>query len=111
MGYTPKYARGENRVSPLSAILIVVFALISLGLAALLLRGVAMIPGSAAQTAQPAEPAIMEKFENHMDTALADTMTLFAPVAQEEVPAETVPEEVPEETQPAIVLVFPEESE
>lgn len=102
MGYTPKYARGEKRVSPLSAVLIVVFALISLSLAALLLRGVAMIPGAAPQAAQPAAPAIMEKFESRVDTALADTMVLFAPVVQEEVPSETVPEE----TEPVERIIY-----
>ena len=102
MGYTPKYARGTSRVSPLAAVVTVVIALVSLGLTALLLRGVATIPGTASQAAQPAAPAIMDKFEGHVDTALADTMTLFAPVAQEDVPAETVPEE----TEPVERIIY-----
>lgn len=102
MGYTPKYARADSRVSPLGAVLTVVIAVAALVLTAVLLRAVAMIPGSTATTAQMAAPAIMDKFENHVEAALADTMTIFAPPAREEAPEETVPQE----TEPVVRPVY-----
>ena len=102
MGYTPKYARQQSRVSPLGALVTVIVAVVCLGLTALLLRGVAMIPGGVLQAAQTAAPAIGEKVQGHIDQALADTMSVFVPVTQEEVPVETVPEE----TEPVERIIY-----
>ena len=102
MGYTPKYARANSRVSPLGAAVTVVVAVAALALTAALLWAVAGIPGGAASQAQPAAPAVMEKFESHVDSALADTMTIFTPPVREETPEETVPVE----TEPVVRPVY-----
>lgn len=104
MGYTPKYARENSRVSPLGALITVVAALVCLALTAMLLWAVAGIPGGAGQPVQAAAPAIGEKFEAHMDSALADAMTVFEAPALEN---ETAPEEtVPVETEPVVRPVY-----
>lgn len=102
MGYTPKYARKKEQISPAGVFLTVLVAAVSICLTLLLLRAVAQIPGSSTGSAQIAAPAIMDKFESYMDSALADTMSVFAPVAQEEVPVETVPAE----TEPIVRPVY-----
>ena len=102
MGYTPKYARANSRVSPLGAAVTVLVAVAALALTAALLWAVAGIPGGAASQAQPAAPAVMEKFESHVDSALADTMTIFTPPVREETPEETVPAE----TEPVVRPVY-----
>ena len=102
MGYTPKYARANSRVSPLGAAVTVLVAVAALALTAALLWAVAGIPGGAASPAQPAAPAVMEKFESHVDSALADTMTIFTPPVREETPEETVPAE----TEPVVRPVY-----
>ena len=102
MGYTPKYARANSRVSPLGAAVTVAVAVAALALTAALLWAVAGIPGGAASPAQPAAPAVMEKFESHVDSALADTMTIFTPPVREETPEETVPAE----TEPVVRPVY-----
>lgn len=102
MGYTPKYARANSRVSPLGAAVTALVAVAALALTAALLWAVAGIPGGAASPAQPAAPAVMEKFESHVDSALADTMTIFTPPVREETPEETVPAE----TEPVVRPVY-----
>ena len=102
MGYTPKYARANSRVSPLGAAVTVLVAVAALALTAALLWAVAGIPGGAASPAQPAAPAVMDKFESHVDSALADTMTIFTPPVREETPEETVPAE----TEPVVRPVY-----
>ena len=102
MGYTPKYARANSRVSPLGAAVTVLVAVAALALTAALLWAVAGIPGGAASPAQPAAPAVMDKFESHVDSALADTMTIFTPPIREETPEETVPAE----TEPVVRPVY-----
>ena len=102
MGYTPKYARKNVRVSPQTALITAAVAAVCLALTAFLLRQVATIPGGSAPAAQAAAPAIGEKYEKHMESALADTMTVFAPPVREEVPEETVPAE----TEPVVRPVY-----
>ena len=104
MGYTPKYARKDVRVSPMGALLTTLVALVCLGLTAGLLWTVALIPGGAAPAAQAAAPAIMEEYEKHMDSALVDAMTVFESPAMEneEIPMETVPVE----TEPVVRPVY-----
>ena len=102
MGYTPKYARANSRVSPLGAAVTVLVAVVALALTAALLWAVAGIPGGAASPAQPAAPAVMEKFESHVDSALADTMTIFTPPVREETPEATLPVE----TEPVVRPVY-----
>ena len=102
MGYTPKYARANSRVSPLGAAVTVLVAVAALALTAALLWAVAGIPGGAASPAQPAAPAVMEKFESHVDSALADTMTIFTPPVREETPEATLPVE----TEPVVRPVY-----
>ena len=102
MGYTPKYARANSRVSPLGAAVTVVVAVAALALTAALLWAVAGIPGGAASPAQPAAPAVMDKFESHVDSALADTMTIFTPPVREETPEATLPVE----TEPVVRPVY-----
>ena len=102
MGYTPKYARANSRVSPLGAAVTVLVAVVALALTAALLWAVARIPGGAASPAQPAAPAVMDKFESHVDSALADTMTIFTPPVREETPEATLPVE----TEPVVRPVY-----
>ena len=104
MGYTPKYARGASRVSPLGAAVTVLVAVAALAMTAALLWAVAGIPGGAASPAQPAALAVMEKFESHVDSALADTMTIFTPPVREETPEETVPAETAPVVRPVYTL-------
>lgn len=103
MGYTPKYARKESRVSPLGVLLTVVAAAVSIALSFWFLQGVAKIPGNAGTNAQTVmEPAIMEQFDSHMEKAVAEARAVFAAPVQEDVPEETVPVE----TEPVVRPVY-----
>lgn len=102
MGYTPKYARKSSRVSPLTIVLTILAAAVSTGLTLVILKGIAQIPGSTAAAVQTAKPAIMDKFDSHMDAALDQARTSLVSPAQEAQPEETLPEE----TEPIVRRIY-----
>lgn len=102
MGYTPKYARKETRVSPLGILVTTVVAIVSLGLTALLLQSIAKIPGTSTSAPQVAAPAIMDTFDSHMEKAEAEARLAFSAPVPEDTPEETVPVE----TEPVVRPVY-----